>query len=370
MTRRTWTETPASPEWTTARIRLTVVVGLCLIALSMAARWWALPEAGSTGLVPVPRPDAPSLQRARALLGPSPSGEPWHSGIWAGGGTAQTKRVQAFGRWRGTATDAATMYPESTTWQTIHDSHWHVTTYAGFDGTLVYGLPMLPNTGVGDFGTITKGEHDWVYRKVAHNLLSEGRDRSIVRIGWEANGDWFPWRASAKTASQYVRAYRHIVAVLQSVAPDLVIDFDIACGTHLLGQHDRLDALTELYPGDDVVDIVGCDTYDWYHTKAENPTTWRAAIRPADRVGIADVADFARQHGKGLSIPEWGLASPADGGLGDNPYYIEKMHSFFEANADVLVLESYFSEPETSLANSIWDPDQNPRSSAVYARLW
>jgi hypothetical protein len=36
----------------------------------------------------------------------------------------------------------------------------------------------------------------------------------------------------------------------------------------------------------------------------------------------------------------------------------------------VLVLESYFSEPETSLANSIWDPDQNPRSSAVYARLW
>ena len=75
-------------------------------------------------------------------------------------------------------------------------------------------------------------------------------------------------------------------------------------------------------------------------------------------------------HGKGLSIPEWGLASPADGGLGDNPFYIEKMRSFFEANADVLVLESYFSEPETSMANSIWDPDQNPRSSAVYARLW
>ena len=55
---------------------------------------------------------------------------------------------------------------------------------------------------------------------------------------------------------------------------------------------------------------------------------------------------------------------------GDNPFYIEKMRSFFEANADVLVLESYFSEPETSLANSIWDPDQNSQASAVYARLW
>jgi hypothetical protein len=370
MNRQSSAQTPASPEWTTARIRLAVMAGLCLVALSMAARWWALPEAGSTGLGPAPPPDAPSLQRARALLGPPPSGGQWWSGIWAGGDTAQTTRVKAFGTWRGRATDAATMYPESTTWQTIHDSHWHVTTYAGFGGTLVYGLPMLPNQGAGDFGTIVNGEHDWVYRKIARNLLTEGRERSIVRIGWEANGDWFPWRATARTAAEYVGAYRHIVGVLHSVAPDLVIDFDIACGTQLSGQHDRLAALTELYPGDDVVDIVGCDTYDWYHTKAQSPVTWRAAIRPDGRVGIADVADFAREHGKGLSIPEWGLASAADGGLGDNPFYIERMRSFFEANADVLVLESYFSEPDTSLTNSIWDPDQNPRSSAVYARLW
>ena len=73
-----------------------------------------------------------------------PSGGAWHSGIWAGGDTARTTRVKAFGSWRGTPTDAATQYPEVTTWQTIHDSHWHISTYAGFDGTLVYGLPMLP----------------------------------------------------------------------------------------------------------------------------------------------------------------------------------------------------------------------------------
>ena len=63
-------------------------------------------------------------------------------------------------------------------------------------------------------------------------------------------------------------------------------------------------------------------------------------------------------------------SSPAEGGAGDNPYFIGKMRAFFEANADILVLESYFSEPTTSLANSIWEPDQNPRSSAEYARLW
>jgi hypothetical protein len=359
-----------APEWTTVKIRLMVLAGLCLVVLSMIARWSVLPEAGSAGLQRAADPGAPSLQRARAVLGPPPSGGQWHSGIWAGGGTARTSRVEAFGRWRGTVADAATMYPADTSWQSMHDSHWHLTTYAGFDGTLVYGLPMLPDRDKGDFGTIMAGDHDWVYRGIAQDLVDEGRERSIVRIGWEANGDWFPWHATAATAAQYVAAYRHIVDVLHSVAPELVIDFDIACGTRLPGQQDRLDALMRLYPGDDVVDIVGCDSYDWYHTKARNELTWPAAIRPVDRPGIADVAQFARQHGKGLSIPEWGLASTADGGLGDNPFYVEKMRSFFTANADVLVLESYFSEPDTSLANSIWDPDQNPQSSAVYASLW
>jgi glycosyl hydrolase family 26 len=384
MSRRLETQTTTSPVWTTRGVRLLLLAGLCLVVLSMGARWWALSKAGptsvvtptsvvpTTSLVPSPdaREDGPSLQRARAKLGPPPSGGKWRSGIWAGGGTARTKRVNAFGAWRGVPSDAVTQYPESTTWQAIHDSHWHVSTYAKFDGTLVYGLPMLPQKGSGDFGSIIKGKHDWVYRQVARDLVTEGRGRSIVRIGWEPNGNWFPWGATAGNAAQYVHAYRHIAGVLRAVAPNLVIDFDISCGVTLSGQKDRRAALTELYPGDDAVDIVGCDTFDWYNTKVQNEVSWRAAIRPVGGVGIADVADFARAHGKGLSIPEWGLASPADGGLGDNPFYIKKMRSFFEANADVLVLESYFSEPETSLANSIWDPVQNPRSSAVYARLW
>src|SRR5215210_5386626 len=144
-----------------------VLAGLCLVVLSMVARWSVLPEAGSAGVKPVLDPNQPSLYRARAILGPPPSGGHWHSGIWAGGDTAQTARVEAFGTWRGTATDAATLYPETTTWQTIHDSHWHLTTYAGFEGTLVYGLPMLPDRGKGNFATIVAGQHDWVYRKVA-----------------------------------------------------------------------------------------------------------------------------------------------------------------------------------------------------------
>ncbi len=308
--------------------------------------------------------------RARKLLGTPPSGGRWFSGAWAAGEDASTKRVAAFGSWRGTPADAATVYTETDTWQEIYESDWHVTTFDGFDGVLSFGLPMLPEEARGDFAAVVQGEYDWVYEDVARDLLANDRGRSVVRIGWEANGDWFPWSAPATDAPPYVAAYRHIVRVLHRVAPDLVIDFDLACGTALSGQTDRLDALNLLYPGDDVVDLVGCDFFDWYGTTSTDEASWMRSINPGNAVGIQDVADFARAHGKGLSYPEWGLASHQESGAGDNPYFIEKMRSFFEANADILVLEGYFSEPETSLANSIWDPAQMPRSAEVYKRLW
>lgn len=311
-----------------------------------------------------------SGERARELLGEPPSKAAWFSGAWAAGEAASTERINGFADWRGTPVDAATVYPQMDTWQTIHDSSWVFEAFDGFTGVLAYGLPMLPEDGSGDFRSIVSGEHDWVYEQVARDMVSNGRGTSIVRLGWEGNGDWFPWNATSGDAAQYIAAYRHIVGVLHGIAPDLVVDFDLGCGTPLRGQQDRLDALTLLYPGDDVVDLVGCDFYDWHNTKSTDEASWQQSIRPAQSVGIADVADFARAHGKGATYPEWGLASPANEGVGDNPYFIRKMRSFFESNADVVVLESYFSEPAATLENSFWNPTQMPGSAELYKQLW
>jgi hypothetical protein len=367
------TPPPAPPTRSRRRGLLIGVAVLCVAALVTAAALFTTrtPKASVPAVaLPAFAGPPPSLERARDLLGEPPSGGRWFSGAWAAGAEASTARTEAFGRWRGTPVDAATMYPAIDTWQTIHDSNWHITTYTGFDGALAYGLPLLPSEEGSDFASVVRGEHDWVYRKIAQDLLASDRGRSVVRIGWEANGDWFPWNATADDAEAYVAAYRHVVGVLRSVAPDLVIDFDLACGTSMRGQRDRLDALTLLYPGDDAVDVVGCDFYDWHTTRSSDEASWQRSIRPADAVGIADVADFARAHGKGLSYPEWGLASTQEEGVGDNPFFMTKMREFFEANADVLVLESYFSEPDTSLANSLFDPVQHPQAAEVYARLW
>lgn len=360
---------PAAPPQRRRRILLLVLLLVVGLLVGGGLLWQRRAPVGPVALEPMTGMQ-PSEERARQLLGTPPSQSQWFSGSWAGGGTLTTSRSDGFGAWRGTPLDATTIYPEIGSWQAIYDSDWHVSTYTGFEGVLSYGLPMLPEDGSGSFASIVEGDHDWVYEKVADDLVANGRGRSIVRIGWEANGDWFPWNTTAKNADEFVAAYRHVVSVLRRVAPELVIDFDLSCGTSLRGQTNRMDALNLLYPGDDAVDLVGCDFYDWYTTKSPDEAGWQNSLRPPDSVGIQDVADFARAHGKGLTYPEWGLASKKSEGIGDNPFFIEKVRAFFEGNADILVLEAYFSEPETSLGNSIWDPAQMPRSADVYARLW
>jgi hypothetical protein len=59
------------------------------------------------------------------------------------------------------------------------------------------------------------------------------------------------------------------------------------------------------------------------------------------------MSPIARTYGKGLTYPEWGLATHEEGGMGNNSFFIEKVRAFFEDSADILVLEGYFSEPET-----------------------
>lgn len=351
---------------------LVIVIGV-LAAVLVVSTSQSSPPATIPTLQPTPT--QPGSERsvgdeAQRLLGTPRSGGAWFSGVWTGGMSITGARADEFGAWRGTPVDAATTYPATATWESISDSTWHISTFDGFEGVLVYGLPMLPSDGTGSFETIAAGEHDAVYRKVAQDLVDHGRGRSIVRVGFEANGDWFPWNTRAKDAESFKAAYRHIAGVLKAVAPELVLDFDVACGTKMRGQKDRMDTLTKLYPGDDVVDLIGCDTYDWYNTTTTNEASWARTKKPKAAVGIQDVADFARAHGKGLTFPEWGLADPKAGGAGDNPYFIAKMRSFFEANSDILVLESYFNEPEGDIANSIFSPEQAPRSAAEYARLW
>lgn len=293
---------------------------------------------------------------------------PWKSGAWTGGQWG-TGRVNQFATWRGTRVDTVTTYPAYDTWSQMADSSWHVSVFNGFGGDLVYGLPLLPKAG-GSLTDVASGGHDDVWRAVAGDLTENGRSDAYVRVGLEANGTWFPWGSDAAGAERYRAAYRHVVAVMRETAPKLRFVFDITCGAPLKGSNERLGSLTQLYPGDDVVDVVGCDTYDSYTTRVRTPTDFARVARPDNAAGLLDVVDFARQHGKTFAVPEWGLTRVKSHGAGDNPVFMQAMHSFFADHAATLEFENYFNEAADYLQSSLFSPVQNPRAADTYLQLW
>ena len=305
-----------------------------------------------------------------SALGPSRSGLPWHSGVWLGG-RFSAKSVDAFGRWRGRPADVVTTFAPRQNYNAIMSSGWGMETWEGFEGRLNYGLPLLPDDGTGDFRSIAAGDHDFVWRKVAQELQASGHGDSIIRVGWEPNSRSHRWLATAGTADEYKAAYRRVVQIMRTEAPGLTFDFNLNCGTGLEGSSDRLAPLTMLYPGDDVVDFVGCDIYDRWSTHAADDYQWRNVLRPSNGPGLQDVIDFARARGKGATIPEWGLArrEGENNGGGDNPYYIRAMYEFFSANSDIIAFECYFDEPG-SIQSSLFESDENRRAAAIYAQLW
>lgn len=297
----------------------------------------------------------------------------WSSGVWTGG-TWGTNRVAAFAGWRGSPADTAVTYPAYGTWQELAEkSEWHVSVFDGFAGTLVYGLPLLPKDAApGALAEVAAGRHDSAFTAVAATLARHQRSKSVIRVGLEANGDWFPWGAGKpeNTPELFKAAFRRVATLMKAKLPGCTIVFDISAGAAIHGQTDRLDPLTKLYPGDDVVDVIGVDHYDHYQLVAPTQQRFDRALKPAKAAGLQDTLDFARAHRKRFAVPEWGLTSTAKRGGGDNDFFIYAMYSWFAANSADLAFENYFNEPEAYIGSSIWDQVQNPRAAAEYRALW
>lgn len=279
------------------------------------------------------------------------------------------QRPGSFGDWRGRSLDFVTTYQEMGTFRQIASS-WAAQAYSGYEGRLALGVPLLPKDKSGTLKQVASGKWDWAFTSLAKSLVGHGRADAIIRLGWEPNGNWYPWSVSPAKAGQYRAAYRHVQGVMKKVGPKFVFSFDLSCGTAMTGQRSRMDALNRLYPGNAAVDIVGCDVYDWHSTKVTSEQSFQTASTPSGSVGLEDVARFARKHRKGLGVPEWGVASTAERGQGDNPVFVEQMQNYFQRNRDLLAYEGYFNDGEGGIKSSLWSPAQNPRSAEAYSNFW
>jgi hypothetical protein len=271
--------------------------------------------------------------------------------------------VQAWAAFRGSAVTAVQTFADLTSWDTmIHP--WMGSQLGSFPGQWVISESFYPDNG-GDMGTCANGGYASHWAQFGDWLNSQGRSSTIVRLAWEANGDWFPWSVRNTSLATWQSCFRQVVTAIRSTDPRVRIDWTI--NAHSGGLNE--------YPGNGYVDIIGVDNYDQWP-----PSRTDAAFSQQchEATGMCSVIAFARAHGKKFSVPEWGVVAKTDTGAGragqaggDNPVYIRNMYLTLHANAGALAYETYYNDASAdNVHSSLLNPDENPVAAAEYARLW
>ena len=245
---------------------------------------------------------------------------------------------------------------DGTSWATISDPSWFLSQWQGTGYQMIWGVPMLPNSGASlDVGAT--GAYNQYFETLSAALVAGGQGSSIIRLGWEFNGGWFPWAAKGHAAS-FVAYWRQIVDSMRSV-PGANFKFEWNPTRSDLGVGD----LANYYPGDAYVAIVGLDVYDTeWGSYPGAVAEWHRMLTQS--YGLDWLASFGAAHGKRLAIPEWGLGWSGNGmfGGGDNAYFVQQMANWVNSNNVANVIAWQYG------SNQLPDASQAPNATAALAQ--
>ena len=313
-----------------------------------------------------------AARHARAAdLGPWPSvsGMPWRSGVG--------NSFRPFEEWRGRPLDVCVVWHPHRSWEELRKANGEVVErLAGMKCRLSMGIAMLPKTHSGQFAECAAGKFDDSYRAVAERLVGWGHGNAILRIGWEANGPrsgdgdggGFPWGIEGDV-EPYIACFRRIVGVMRGVSQKFVVEWAMKKATENMGGRPISDA----WPGDDWVDLVGIDYYDGYPAYRDAGAWSRDYAAKADGGprGLGAWLTFAKSRGKQLAVPEWGVRNRRGAG-DDNALFVDRMVAFFQENAADIAYEAYFNPYSGANARifSVYPEGNNPKAAAKYLEAY
>jgi hypothetical protein len=199
---------------------------------------------------------------------------------------------------------------------------------------------------------VADGLHDAEFEAAA-GAIAEAQPHAIIRLGWEMNLVSMAWFAKGQEAD-YIRAFRRVVQIFRRHGSGFRYDWCPGWGPQ--------DSPADLaYPGDDVVDYIGLDVYDFKY-EGSAAERWDSYYLKAP-FGLEWHREFAARHGKAMSYPEWGV-----GNFGDNPFFIQRMHDWFVKNEGHIAYAAYFD------VDGLWptqiDNNQFPKSRELFRELF
>jgi len=321
-------------------------------------------------------------------------GPPWPSGV---GQINTPSGLNTWQDWMGYDADVVVAWSHpASTWADFRTGRADVGAYfqAALKAlpkttTIVHAYPMLPtevsnrgcrNPGVWD--QFAAGAFDSHYREMARNMRSliqnSGRDPStvIIRLGWEMNGEWYPWSVCNKV-TQFKQSWERAVRIIREEMPGIQFDFSVSrpyagytAGRNYAGSSGV--NLAGFLPADNSYDFISRSTHDGQPFTTSDATFEASTLNPppsARSIGLVELRNTAVARGKKFALSEWSAQMEnceAAWPQSPNPaLFLEKVYAFLLANADHVAWDAYFSVGCTQLHNRY-----STDAAKMYKSLW
>jgi hypothetical protein len=262
---------------------------------------------------------------------------------------------------------AADYLPRNEGWAGVSNGStvsWITGQWRGSGYTLVLGVPIIPTDGGGSpQGTLAAGaagQYNSYFATLANSLVSGGAPNAVLRLGWEFNGNWYPWSVTNTTdAANFAAYFRNIVNAMRSVPGQA---FKFVWNPNAGGSFGGAYTPDQAYPGSAYVDYVGIDIYDQGWSSPPTPqNAW--ANQLSQSWGLNWLAAFSAAQGRPIVLPEWGVDITGDGhGMGDDPYFMNQVGSWIVQNN--VAWTAYFNFDAPDGAHDLLDGQFNATLAA------
>jgi hypothetical protein len=285
-------------------------------------------------------------------------------GTYKGNGTTGRAHVPDFEAWLGRDLGRALDFVSyGSSWSNMVSSAVYVAhSWDGGRWKLTISVPMLPADGHSSLKEGATGAYNTYFKQIATTLVGHGLGASVIRLGWEFNGNWFPWSAY-KCPTCFVQFWQQIVTTMRSV-PGAQFHFDWCPDLGF-----QMIAADKVYPGDAYVDLIGLDVYNQSSDRSITTPQGRWNNLMNTSFGLNWQANFAASHKKWISFPEWATGvwtnKPGVGG-GDDPYFIQQMYNWMSWH--LVGYHNYFDIDSTF--KSRLSNNQYPNSGALFRKLF
>jgi hypothetical protein len=200
--------------------------------------------------------------------------------------------------------------------------------------------------------SIANGSRDRVIRRAANELKALGLPVYLAFHHEPENELDIPEAERCGSRKSYQKAFQHIHEIFEEERAR-----NVSFVWNMLGHTFRQGEADEWYPGDDVVDIVAADAYNWFGTEHTGDTSWRSFT-----VAFQHAYAWATARGKPFWVGETGVLEDPDDPNRKAQWYLD-MAAQAEAWPNLRAIV-YFTG-----ATYGWWPDSSDASLAAFRQV-